>query len=123
MKFMRLGTVLLFLHCSFAYAQIADECNVYSPGYVTSGNWAASFNIHSPEKEMLIRSDCLSSSLIDFHRITDVTLGDGTSDQLIWGTAYYWDEPETEWVPFRVCSSVDGSNWCGDGRYPLLNTF
>jgi thermitase len=72
-------------------------------------NYAAPYNVHSAQKELLLQAACSQNS-------TQITVGNGNSSLLIYKNGYR--HPGTQWTPLTLTcqgqsvSDGKGSTWC-----------
>lgn len=102
---------VLFFFFSFSTAN-AQTCLTYPSNSTPPSGYGASWDVTTPGKELLVKSNCPTSG-----NSIDITIGKGNTSQYIWSKTYLYNTAVTpaRWDMHTLTGTIDANGWVTSG--------
>ena len=112
MRYLRSILSLFLLASSPSIAHAQTSCLLFPSGSTPPSGYGASWDVTTPGKELLIRSNCPTRG-----NALDITVGKGNTAQFIWSKIYAYNAAVTppRWDPYILAGTIDANGWVTSG--------
>lgn len=88
------------------------SCLLYPSNSSAPSGYGVSWDVTTPEKELLVKSNCPASGIT-----VDITIGKGNADQFIWSKMYVYNSAATppQWDIHTLTGTIDANGWVTNG--------